>query len=281
MGGVRRFTLGLLSLLSAACARSSPTTDGSALPGDGAGMAGDGATEAAGAATPLVIVQNQAPATRDCLITTAVTDKGSERGTYDVALDRDYPYQLYPLLHHRPAGGASPGSVMVTSWSVRVLGPTELATPWPATCPGEFEYPAIVNLAPGEHASAVVQGLRPCHGEVLRQHFKEGRLTASHAAATLVRLQVRARGRLPGGVPIESDWFERAVRVCYGCLQVGYPDPAYADYQFPRVPLCAQLTANPYPGNPCNPAQEPGPVLCCAGDPEGKQLQCPAPARRP
>ena len=33
------------------------------------------------------------------------------------------------------------------------------------------------------------------------------------------------------------------------------------------------------PGNPCNPAQDFGPLLCCALDAEGKQLECPGIAR--
>ena len=88
----------------------------------------------------------------------------------------------------------------------------------------------------------------------------------------------RAKGR-HGGTDIHSDPFEFPIRVCYGCLQTGF-DGQYAAFSFalspPKVIACDNLTENPYKGNVCNPAQDTGPILCCAQDAKGERLVCPA-----
>jgi hypothetical protein len=68
------------------------------------------------------------------------------------------------------------------------------------------------------------------------------------------------------GGHVFSDPFRFSVRVCAGCLQSMFPD----------TPLCsAAPKPNPFPGNPCNIAQDGPEVLCCF-DPN-MTLICPAP----
>ena len=54
------------------------------------------------------------------------------------------------------------------------------------------------------------------------------------------------------------------MRTCIGCLQTGFKD--VAQYNFPARPTCSSLTTpNVDRGNPCNLAQDYGPMLCCTG----------------
>ena len=77
-----------------------------------------------------------------------------------------------------------------------------------------------------------------------------------------------------GGTQILSDPFEFPVRVCSGCLQTGFSGP-YSRWDYPAVPPCNALAHNPFTGNLCAPAQDFGPILCCARDEKGEDLQCP------
>jgi hypothetical protein len=221
-----------------------------------------------------MIVQDQIPSDT-CLVSADDTVLRNALGTYDVALDRAYPYFLYPLLRYRSTDPTDTAPIDLRAFSVSIEPPVEMTLDWSDGCPARFEVPFPLTVEPGGGAAAAVEVLRPCHGDRLRQLFTAGRLPTSFNERAIVRLIVRAVGRR-GAEPITSPPFEFPVRVCYGCLQTGYASKDYADFAFPRVPACAALTANPYPGNPCNPAQDTGPILCCALDAAGTQLQCPA-----
>jgi hypothetical protein len=85
---------------------------------------------------------------------------------------------------------------------------------------------------------------------------------------------VRARGR-HGDSEVLSEPFEFPIQVCYGCLQTGLTGD-FAQFNFPQTPSCDLLGDHPYTGNPCGPAQDFGPLLCCALDPKAEALECPA-----
>lgn len=231
--------------------------------------------------SPLLIVQNQVPMIeeRGCLIPGMRTEIRNAMGTLDVALDKSYPYFLYPLVQSRlaPMGGAGidPNRIDITTFQVRLEPPPTVDVAWSPACPARFDFPAPVLLDPGAEASSIVEVIRPCHADLLRQLFQQGRLSPDMSERILFRAVVRAKGR-HGGTEIVSDPFEFPIRVCYGCLQTGFADPEFVEFNFPRVPPCSKLAANPYLGNLCNPGQDRGPILCCARDPMGRDLECPA-----
>jgi hypothetical protein len=232
----------------------------------------------------LTIVQNQVPtvgdstAAQSCVIPSMPSEERNSLGTYDVALDHSRPYYMYPLLHNglpQIMNTVDPNKIDINKWTVKIEAPPTISVPWSPACPAEFDFPNPLSLHPGDEAAAVVEALRPCHGDLLRQLMQQGKIPSSFSEQVIFRLIVRAKGR-HGGTEIKSDPFEFPVRVCYGCLQTGFNKAPYSDFNFPRVPACDKVADNPFPGNPCNPAQDFGPILCCALDPEGKMLQCPA-----
>jgi len=233
------------------------------------------------AGTALTIVQNQIPASSDttgCTIPAARTELHLGLGTFDVALDQSYPYFMFPLvnngLHPLAAGSIEPNIITINSFQIKIEPPPTIGVDWSDACPAQFDFPSPMMLQPGEQGSALVEALRPCHADLLRTLMQQGKLSSSLSEHVIFRLIVRAKGR-HGGTEILSDAFEFPLRVCFGCLQTGFPDPAYADFGFPKIPPCNRLAANPYHGNLCNPAQDSGPILCCARDPEAKQIECP------
>jgi hypothetical protein len=239
------------------------------------------------AATGLTIVQNQIPTISDtggCTIPASRTELRRGMGTFDVGLDQGYPYYMFPLvsnqLHSIAPTSIEPNRVDINSFQVKIEVPPTIAVDWTAACPAQFDYPSPIQLGPTEEASAVVEAFRPCHSDLLRKLMQQGKISANLSEHVVFRLNVRAKGR-HGSTEILSDEFQFPVRVCYGCLQTGFQDPAYVDFDFPKVPPCNRLHANPYRGNVCNPAQDIGPVLCCARDAEGTQLECPGVPRAP
>jgi hypothetical protein len=229
----------------------------------------------------LTIIQNQIPEaatdTHACVVPAMASMEHNPLGIYDVALDRSYPYYMYPLLHNglpMLAQGVDPNLIEINKWSVKIEAPPTITVAWSPACPASFDFPGPLSLQPGDSAPAMVQAMRPCHGDLLRQLMQEGKISSSMSEQVIFRLIIRAKGR-HGSSEITSDPFEFPVRVCYGCLQTGYNDRDFADFAFPKVPACDQLLSNPFTGNACNPAQDTGPLLCCAKDAEGKQLECP------
>jgi hypothetical protein len=234
----------------------------------------------------LTIIQNQTPDTamdtHACVIPSMPSTLRNALGTFDVALDKSYPYYMYPLVSNGlPSlnGTVDPNIVNINKFSIKIEAPPTVTIPWSPSCPAEYDFPNPLPLHPGEQAAAIVEAMRPCHYDLLHQMMAEGKLPSSFSERVIFRLIVRAKGR-HGSTEIKSDPFEFPVRVCYGCLQTGFNTAAYADFNFPKVPSCSRLAeVNPFPGNPCNPAQDVGPLLCCALDAEGKQLECPGIAR--
>jgi hypothetical protein len=221
----------------------------------------DAAAEAivdAAAEPSLIVVQDQVPLA-GCVLTTDTTIYQGA-GVYDVALDKAYPYNLYPLLRNRADAG---GVAQLSKWSVSIEGPAGLDLGWPATCAPAFDVPDSLVIQPGGMAAATVEVLHRCHGQHLRDLFEAGRRPTDVRQRIDLMVSVRARGR-QGATELSSPPFVFPVRACYGCLQIG----------FPNIPACS--ASNPNPGHPCNPGQD-QPIQCCALEAQVKQLQCPAP----
>jgi hypothetical protein len=202
-----------------------------------------------------------------------------EHGRLDVALDRDYPYMLYPLVFNSlPKIGdkldVEPNHVNVVGARVRIEAPPGVFVPWRADCPQEFDHPSLASLDPGTQGTLAVEAMRSCHAGIFRDMFRARLLNSSLSEIIFFRAVVRARGRHGNG-EILSAPFEFPIQVCYGCLQTGFSGD-FAQFNFPAVPACDKLGSHPYTGNPCNPAQDTGPLLCCAADADVTKLECPA-----
>jgi hypothetical protein len=231
----------------------------------------------------LVIVQAQVP-DETCAIAGMPTEARRDHGVLDVGLDRGYPYMLFPLVANAlPKVGEKfdiePNRVNVLGARVRIEPPPGVFVPWRADCPQEFDYPSQATLEPGAMASLIVEALRGCHAEIFKALFQTRILNASLSDQVFFRAVVRARGR-HGGDEVLSEPFEFPIRVCYGCLQSGFQG-VFAQFNFPATPACDLLGEHPYTGNPCGPAQDFGPLLCCALDPKAERLECPARPRVP
>jgi hypothetical protein len=224
-------------------------------------------------AVPPTIPQFQTPETKDrmCLTSTAPSIERMVQGTLDLALDKNYPYLLFPLV----ALQSGAPELLLSFIHVRVSGPPGVTVAWPAGCPAEFDVRfGAFDFPGGSMASGGIEAVQACHEDALRALFVKGVLDARLDAKVMIKLTVNAKAYLDK-LEVPSAPVDFPIRVCMGCLQTGFPVP-YKDYDFPKVPLCSQLTANPFLGNPCSPAQDFGPVLCCARDAAGAQLQCPA-----
>jgi hypothetical protein len=241
--------------------------------------------------TGLVILQDQLLDTGTaCTVPGTATPDRRTRGVLDVTvLDKNYTgYYLYPLVENLLAsftgladstttgGVEEKNDILMESFHVKLDAATSAGTTlsWDSGCPGEFDVPADSSLlVPGGTVSGVVEIIRPCNAAPLFQYLQD-----QSAASLTVTAEVRAKGHLGGG-DIESPPFRFPMDVCYGCLQTGYSDPIAAQFSFPAVPMCSDLTTNPYTGDPCNPAQD-HIILCCATgvDAQGHAtgVECPA-----
>ena len=118
------------------------------------------------------------------------------------------------------------------------------------------------------------QVISPCQATVIHDLFVAGTLPPDLGQLVMFTIEMRVVGQLSSGGEIDSDKFRFSVRTCIGCLQTGFQD--VAQYDFPARPTCSALTTpNLNKGNPCNPAQDRGPLLCCTGT--GNAIVCPAP----
>ncbi len=233
----------------------------------------------------LVVLQAQVP-DENC----AVADKAEdttrlESGILDVALDQLYSYKLFPLVSNRllPVGGEGdiePNRVQVTGAQIKIVPPTGVSIPFRDECAAEFDHPSQASVPPGTERAIRIEALRSCHSALIRDLFMRGALNPDVAESVYLRVVVRIKGR-HGGTEILSAPFEFPIRVCYGCLQTGFGG-TFSLFNFPKTPNCNVLEENPYTGNACGPAQDFGPILCCARDATGEVLQCPGvPAKPP
>ena len=242
--------------------------------------------------TGLLIVQDQwldpGTGTKACTVPASATSARRIDGVLDVALlDQDYHtphYLFYPLVQNLlgplsgllDTSGAAPveemHNIILKAFHVKleVAASEDASITWDPGCPGEFDVPTeTFQVAPGGFASEIVEIIRSCHAAPLYQY-----LQPNPASTLTVTATIRAKGHL-GSATISSPPFILPIRTCYGCLQTGYADP---NLDFPAIAKCSDLTANPYTGDPCNPAQDQV-ILCCAlgYDAQGNvsALQCP------
>jgi hypothetical protein len=243
--------------------------------------------------TGLLIVQDQwldtGTGTKACFVPATATSERRIEGVLDVALlDQGYHtphYLFYPLVQNLLAplsglvgsGSGAPveemHNIILKAFHVKLEVATgaDTSITWDPGCPGEFDVPAETSqVAPGGFAAEVVEIIRSCNAAPFYQYLQ------THPSSTLtVTATIRAKGHL-GSATISSPPFTLPVRTCYGCLQMGYSDPTL---DFPAIAKCSDLPANPYTGDPCNPAQDQL-VLCCALDYDAQgnvtAMQCPA-----
>jgi hypothetical protein len=232
----------------------------------------------------LLIVQTESPDTTTCAAPAKAGEARLVSSVYDVALDRLYPYRMYPVVTNQLAsfvgsgkGGADEANnVSLTGFRVQIAPPPGVgAIPWAAGCPGEFDWDLETHLIPpAGTVGTIVEAIRYCHVPVLRAQFqnKVAGFDSDMSAEVILRVTLRAKGK-HGTSDLESAPFSFPIHVCYGCLQTGYSQPGYAQYNFPNVPACEVLTTNPFPGNLCDPAQD-ARILCCKDKTSG--IICPA-----
>jgi len=205
----------------------------------------------------LTIIQNQSPTTEggSCVIPSMSSALRNALGTYDVALDKSYPYYMYPLLSNGLPSiqqTVDPNIVYVNKWTVKIEPPPTVEVPWSPACPAEFDFPSPLPLRPGEQAAAIVEAIRPCHYDLLHGLMAQGKIPSSFSERVIFRLIVRAKGR-HGSTEIKSDPFEFPVRVCYGCLQTGF-QLGLRRLHLPQGPRLQPAGGDqPLPGQPLQP----------------------------
>ena len=230
---------------------------------DAGGDTADGASQVidADAYTALQIVQVQVLSGGDCTVPKAPTNLRRSSGVLDLALpDGSAPAYFLPvvLANNLDSSGSTPATEMnnltFTHFTVELSAPN---VTWPTTCPATFDTPAVANLlAPRTTAGVSLNAITPSHANCLLPYVT--------TAPLLVTATISAKGR-HGGTNIVSPPFVYSVKVCAGCLQQGYSDPALQPYQYPATPpLCSALTGvNPYTGDPCLPPGQDAQILCC------------------
>jgi hypothetical protein len=201
-----------------------------------------------------------------------------ESGILDVALDQLYSYKLYPLVFNQLAALGTeseiePNRIQVTGAQVKIVPPSGVNIPFRDECAAEFDHPSQSSVEPGASRAMRIEALRSCHASLFRDLFRQGALNPDVSESVYLRVVIRVKGK-HGGTQILSSPFEFPIRVCYGCLQTGFGG-TYSLFNFPKTPSCSNLGMNPFTGNACGPAQDFGPILCCARDATGEVLQCP------
>jgi hypothetical protein len=232
----------------------------------------------------LVILQNQQPvvddATQTCNAGTMPSPVAVGAGVLDLEVGMPPAYVAYPIIQSRlpsraaVVGGSDPNTVYLDGVRGTLYPPPGLTVEWPLDCPGTFFSPSAVALLPGASQGTVAQVIRPCQAQRIHDLFSAGILPPDLTQQVLFTVEMRAVGRLASGDEVLSDAFRFSVRMCTGCLQTGFSD--LAQMNWPNRPPCsAAPKPNPHHGNPCNVAQDWGPLLCCTGD-DGLPV-CPAP----
>ena len=236
-------------------------------------IVGTAALACANPTATVVILQNQkASPDKDTGMCVTTTDLGNPRlaGVFDVNLDRDYPYVVYPLVQSRlpsliTSGGVERNTITLRAVRVQIEPPPGVNPNWQAGCPGTFDWPASAVLDPDASRALEAEGFQPCHARHLRELIQARQIPSDLAQPVFFTLKLSAIAERNGSA-LASDPFPFEVRVCAGCLQA----------QFPSTPSCNDTPKpNPSPGNVCNIAQDGPQVLCCLDD-KGA-LVCPAP----
>jgi hypothetical protein len=231
----------------------------------------------------LVILQNQIPVadetTRICTPSSEGGGAPRSLGTLDLDVGMPQPYLVYPLVQSRllpqaAAGGAEPNTVTLNGAKITLIPPSGVNVPWQATCQGSFQSSTALTLDPGQTKAFSIPAMLGCHTAQIRTLFVTGELPSDLGQMVLFTIEMRATGQRSSGDAIESGAFRLPVRVCVGCLQTGFP--GLAQFNYPTRPRCADSPKpNPHKGNPCNIAQDYGPLLCCIDSMD--QPVCPAP----
>jgi hypothetical protein len=226
----------------------------------------------------LIVLQAQVPNSECVVADDGASSTRLESGILDVALDQLYSYKLFPLVQNNliPAGGAmdiEPNRVSISGAQVKIVAPSGVVIPFRDDCSAEFDHPSHSSISPGDTRAIQVEAIRSCHAALFQDLFRTGALNPGLGESVYFRVIVRIKGR-HGGTEILADPFEFPLRVCYGCLQTGFSGP-YSLFNFPMTPSCGSLERNPFPGNLCGPAQDFGPILCCAQDALAEVIQCP------
>jgi hypothetical protein len=159
----------------------------------------------------LVILQAQRPDDQ-CIINDGL--QGSirhDRGVLDVALDKPYGYELFPLVVNNlqpiaAEGEIEPNRVSVTGAQLKIIPPPGVNVALSETCAAEFESISNSQLGPGDTRALGLEVIRNCHAALIKDLFKAGRLNASTAEKIDFRVVVRVKGR-HGGTRILSDPF--------------------------------------------------------------------------
>ncbi len=222
----------------------------------------------------LIILQNQVPTvdstSNACTVSSDSSTLSLQSGLFDVDLDRPYRYFVYPLVQSRlpsikTAGGIERNSIVLSAVRVAIQAPAGVNPGWAAGCPGTFDSPAAAVLDPAQGRALVTQGFQTCHAQRMNELIAEGAISGDASQPVYFTLELTAVADRSGS-ELLSDPFRFQVQVCAGCLQ----------WMYPLTPTCTDAAKpNPHPGNPCNIAQDTGPVLCCTD--VGGALICPAP----
>jgi hypothetical protein len=274
--------------------RAQRTTARPALAGGGAAVAMTAMlamTAAAGCVKDtglLVILQNQQP-TIDTTTAVPMCSAGDTPSAVAVGsgvLDLSVPaalengYLAYPLVQNQlpsradTPGGTDPNTVRLQGVNVTLIPPPGVTVDWPDGCGASFFAPGASALIPGASQGMTSLVVGNCQAKVIHDLFASSALPPDLSQQVLFDVEMNALGTLTSGDQVLSDTFSFSVRMCYGCLQTGFPDVAQFDW--PARPACsAAPKPNLYHGNPCNIAQDFGPLLCCTG--EGNVATCPAP----
>jgi len=205
-------------------------------------------------------------------------------GTLDVGLDKDYAYDLYPLIENNlkkaPTANIEYNAIRITGVDVKLIPPPGVTLTLPTSCPAEFSHPISLKVDPVGTAALDVEAIKACHIPAIRKQFSvaksDGGLSPNVQDQEVFTAVLRVQGE-HGGVDIESAPFSFPIRVCLGCLQRGFAAEGFRDLDYPKIPDCRSLVENPYVGNACNIAQDFGPVLCCSTDGSGSpaSIECP------
>ena len=232
----------------------------------------------------LVILQNQQPVvdetSHQCTPGSTASTSQVGAGVLDLEVGTAPAYFAYPLVQNTlPPRAASPGAVEPNTVTLdgvrgRVVPPPGFTMTWPAGCPASIDSPSAGALLPAALFGMTAQVIRPCQAQAIHDQFVSGALPSDLTQQVTFTIEMHVVGHVPAGDEVTSDDFRFSVRACIGCLQTGFPD--VAQFNFPNRPACsAAPKPNLYHGNPCNFAQDYGPLLCCTGD--MNQPVCPAP----